>query len=273
MKREETFKSRESLLFTYYVKYGKIRKRSKRLQNKYFFKHDKKEEDKMKEKVLWVELPEDSEYQKVMVTGRQVDIVYLEKCACQSKKVLKIELPEGLEYQGVRKEKERIGIVCLKKCTCHQKAEAEKPKAPKPKPCIRGGEVYCVVFWEYWLCKSEDGTRKFTQLCLEDLTFDDLIYDYQEKKGRVFYTKEEKTLANHILYALNNKPTEPFVWVEHNSRSILNSKGKEYPIKDRQIINYLSCLRWLKDGRITLKDDAERLLNIMHKKENQTVTK
>ncbi len=37
----------------------------------------------MKEKVLWLDLPEGAEYQKVIVAGKtRVGITYVEECTC-----------------------------------------------------------------------------------------------------------------------------------------------------------------------------------------------
>ena len=212
----------------------------------------------MKEKVLYINLPKGTEYQKAEVTedGR-IGIVYTEECA-DSEDSIKLILTVSI---------------------------------PKPIPLIGGTEVYQKENGTpYWYCKIKKGRDEFMHVYFDDLTEDDLLYDADCKK-RQFVTKKQEKFKADVMKALKNKPKEGYRWIPVYEPS-KNSKGnlcytagkkvllalncyewekklKEYSPKngsrEASIKTYfLLALRWLKDGVATLEQLADNSTEIGH---------
>lgn len=131
----------------------------------------------MERKVLWFDLPEGTEYQKVIVTGkRRVGIEYSEECICHPKEKVKVEIP-------------------------------------KPKALVGGGEVYQNDDVPYWYCKIKNGRDTFMHLYMKDLTKEDLLYDAKTGRKREFSTANQKEFKKDVSEALKNKPKEGFRWI------------------------------------------------------------
>lgn len=210
----------------------------------------------MEEKVLYVKLPEDAEYRKVIVTGDgMIGIVYSEECTCQDKK----------------------------------EATIAKVEIPKPKALIGGSKVYQKEDVPYWYCRIKKGRDEFMHLYMEDLTEEDLLYD--SKTGRKRESKKEKKFKADVLEALANKPKEGYRWIPVFEPSSDGKDGLQFvkgeeplvglrcPEWDKKLKEYspenesgksskttyfLLLLRWLKDGIATLEQLAEHSEEIGH---------
>lgn len=210
----------------------------------------------MKEKVLYVQLPEDAIYRKVIVTedGR-IGIVYSEECLEQS-----VNVPL-----------ERI--------------------IPKPEKLVGGTEVYQKEGIPYWYCKIKNGRDEFMHLYTDDLTEKDLLYDSKTGEPRKFTTKMQKKFKDNVLVALENKPKEGFRWIPVFEPSP-DGKGRLQFVKGKKPLVGLNCfewkklieeyspenesakasiytyflqaLRWLKDGIATLEQLADNSKGIGH---------
>ena len=212
----------------------------------------------MEEKVLYVKLPEDAEYRKVIVTGDgMIGIVYSEECTCQDKK----------------------------------EATIAKVEIPKPKALIGGSKVYQKEDVPYWYCRIKNGRDEFMHLYMEDLTEEDLLYDSKTGRKREFSTKKAKKFKADILEALANKPKEGYRWIPVFEPSSDGKAGLQFvkgeeplvglrcPEWDKMLKEYspenesgksskttyfLLLLRWLKDGIATLEQLAEHSEEIGH---------
>ena len=210
----------------------------------------------MKEKVLYVQLPEDAIYRKVIVTedGR-IGIVYSEECLEQS-----VNVPL-----------ERI--------------------IQKPEKLVGGTEVYQKEGIPYWYCKIKNGRDEFMHLYTDDLTEKDLLYDSKTGEPRKFTTKMQKKFKDNVLVALENKPKEGFRWIPVFEPSS-DGKGRLQFVKGKKPLVGLNCfewkklieeyspenesakasiytyflqaLRWLKDGIATLEQLADNSKGIGH---------
>lgn len=224
----------------------------------------------MEEKVLWLDLPEGTEYQRVIVAGKtRVGIAYSEECTCQQKEKAKVE-----------------------------KAKVEKAKVeiPKPKALVGGGEVYQNDDVPYWYCDIKDGRDTFMHVYMEDLTEEDLLYDSKTGKKREFSTDRQKKYKKDVLEALANKPKEGFRWIPlyEPSRTTDGSVqfvegekplvGLSCPEWDKMLEEYspenesgkiskttyfLLSLRWLKDGFATLEQLADHSEEIGHYRDSE----
>lgn len=209
----------------------------------------------MKEKVLWLDLPEGTEYQKVIVAGKtRVGIAYVEECICYQKDNVNVEIP-------------------------------------KPKALVGGSEVYQNDDVPYWYCDIKDGRDNFMHVYMEDLTEEDLLYDSKTGRKRKFSTDRQKKYKKDVLEALANKPKEGFRWIpvyepsRTTDGSVQFVKGEKplvvlsCPEWDKMLEEYspenesgksskttyfLLSLRWLKDGFATLEQLAEHSEEIGH---------
>lgn len=209
----------------------------------------------MEEKVLWLDLPEGTEYQRVIVAG-----------------------------------KTRVGIAYSEECICHQKEKA-KVEIPKPKALVGGGEVYQNDDVPYWYCDIKDGRDTFMHVYMEDLTEEDLLYDSKTGKKRKFSTERQKKYKKDVLEALANKPKEGFRWIPLYEPSLAPNGSVQFvegkkplvelscPEWDKMLEEYspenesgksskttyfLLSLRWLKDGFATLEQLADHSEEIGH---------
>lgn len=216
----------------------------------------------MEEEVLWLDLPEDTEYQKVMVAGKmRGGIAYVEECTCQQKEKVKLEIP-------------------------------------KPKSLVGGSEVYQSDDVPYWYCKIK-GRDTFMHVYMEDLTEEDLLYDSKTGKKRKFSTDREKKYKKDVLEALENKPKEGFRWISvyepspTPNGSVQFVEGEEplrgfscfdwdkmleeySPENESRMISkttyFLLSLRWLKDGFATLEQLANHSEKIGHYRDSENAT-
>ncbi len=160
----------------------------------------------MKEKVLWLDLPEGTEYQKVIVAGKtRVGIAYVE-CICQQKDKVKVEIP-------------------------------------KPKALVGGSEVYQNDDVPYWYCDIKDGRDTFMHVYMEDLTEEDLLYDSKTGRKRKISTNRHKQFKKDVLEALANKPKEGFRWIPVYEPS-LTTDGSVQFVEGKKPLVGLSCLEW-----------------------------
>lgn len=209
-------------------------------------------------------------------------------------KVLYVNLPDGASCRRVVvTEDGRIGIVYTEQCVNNE----ESTKAPltswipKPVPLIGGTEVYQKENGTpYWYCKIKKGRDEFMHVYFDDLTENDLLYDTNGMKRQFVTIKQEKFKAD-VREALKNKPKEGYRWIPvyepgKNSKGnlcyiagkellrALNSyewekKFEEYSPKngsrEASITTYfLLLLRWLKDGIATIEQLADNSKEIGH---------
>ena len=161
----------------------------------------------MKEKVLWLDLPEGTEYQKVIVAGKtRVGIAYVEECICQQKDKVKVEIP-------------------------------------KPKALVGGSEVYQNDDVPYWYCDIKDGRDTFMHVYMEDLTEEDLLYDSKTGRKRKFSTNRQKQFKKDVLEALANKPKEGFRWIPVYEPSLTTDDSVQF-VEGKKPLVGLSCLEW-----------------------------
>lgn len=156
----------------------------------------------MKEKILYVELPEDGKYRKTIVTG----------------------------------DGKTVGIVYMMK---NQSAN----KIRKPEKLIGGTEVYQKERIPYWYCKIKDGRDEFMFLDMEDLTEDDVYYDFKSGKVREFVTREEWEFRDKVLKALENKPEEGYRWIPTFEPSSDGNGGLQF-VKGQKPLVGLDCIEW-----------------------------
>ena len=95
-------------------------------------------------------------------------------------KVLYLELPDGAKYRMVKvTEDGKIGIVYTEECNYNEKVT----KATIPKPLIGVTNVYHKENGtNYWYCKIKDGRDEFMFLPFRDITQRDLLYDANGKE-------------------------------------------------------------------------------------------
>lgn len=165
----------------------------------------------MKEKVLYITLPKDAIYRRVIVTQ--------DNC---------------------------VGIVYVEKNTVHTKESKVTIKAniPKPEKLIGGTEVYQKEKIPYWYCKIKNGRDEFMHLYMEDLTEHDLLYD-SDGKLRHFSSPNQNDFKKNVLEALKNKPKEGFRWIPVYEPSFDEDKQLQY-IKGEMPKVGLNCYRWEK---------------------------
>lgn len=211
----------------------------------------------MEEKVLWLKLPKDAKYRKVIVAeDGMIGIVYTE---------------ESKEQQN-------------------KKDTIAKVEIPKPKALAGGSVVYKKDDIPYWYCKIK-GRDIFMHVYMEDLTENDLLYDSKTGKERVFSTDRQKKFKEYVLEALTNKPEEGFRWIPMYEPSLApngsvqfvegekpllglkcnewNKMLKEYSPENEsgrcsKTTYYLLLLRWLKDGIVTLEQLTDHSEEIGH---------
>lgn len=213
----------------------------------------------MKEKVLYVKLPEDAKYRRSVVTeDGMIAIIYSEA-----------------KQQVSCKANINVDVVI-----------------PKPKRLIGGTEVYKKDEIPYWYCKIKNGRDEFMYLYMEDLTQEDLYYDSKTGEPRVWInTPEQENFQNNVLKALANKPKEGYRWIPVFEPSSDENGGLQF-VKGNKPLVGLNCyewekliveyspenesakssintyfllqLRWLKDGIATLEQLIDNSTNIGH---------
>lgn len=215
----------------------------------------------MKEKVLWLDLPEGAECQEVIVTGKR----RWWHCVCRRM--------HGL----LAKRKSKVEI-------------------PKPKALVGGGEVYQNDDVPYWYCKIKNGRDTFMHVYMEDLTEEDLLYDSKTGKKREFSTRKHKRYKKNVLEALADKPKEGFRWIAvyeasptpngsvqfvEGEKPLVGLSGpewdkmlKEYSpenesAKISKTTYFLLSLRWLKDGLATLEQLVDHSEEIGHYRDSE----
>ena len=191
----------------------------------------------MEEKVLYVKLPEGTQYRKVIVAE---DVAYSEECTCQQKEKAKVEIP-------------------------------------KPKALVGGDEVYQNDDVPYWYCKIKNGRDTFMHVYMEDLTEEDLLYDSKTGKKRKFSTEGQKKYKKDVLamYEPSPTPNGSVQFVEGEKPLVelscpeWDKMLKEYSpenesAKISKTTYFLLSLRWLKDGFATLEQIADHSEEIGH---------
>ena len=214
-------------------------------------------------------------------------------------KVLYVKLPENAKYRRVKVTDDgMIGIVYSEECTCQAKKEATiaKVEIPKPKVLVGGSEVYQNDDVPYWYCDIKDGRDTFMHVYMEDLTEEDLLYDSKTGRKREFFTNREKKFRKDVLEALANKPKEGFRWIPvyepsptpNDSIQFVEGEkplvGLNCPEWDKKLREYspenesgksskttyfLLLLRWLKDDIATLEQLAEHSEEIGHYRDSK----
>ena len=209
-------------------------------------------------------------------------------------KVLYINLPDGASYRRVEvTEDGRIGIVYTKQDVSNEESikATVTGSIPKPMSLIGGTEAYQKDNGTpYWYCKIKEGRDEFMHLYFEDLTEKDLLYGANGKK-RKFVTYGQKKFKKNALKALKNKPTEGYRWIPVFEPSI-DSKGNLQYVAGAEVFRglkfhiwedwldkyspdngsheasittyFLLALRWLKDGIATLEQLADDSKEIGH---------
>ncbi len=197
------------------------------------------------------------------------------------------DLPEGTEYQKVIVAgKTRGGNV--EECTCQPK-EKVKVEIPKPKPLVGGSEVYQNDV-PYWYCKIKGDTFMYLymeDLTEEDLLYDSKT----GKKREFSTTREKKykndvleSLANKpkegfrwiSVYEPSHVPNGSVQFVEGKIIPLVGRKCPEWdkileeysPENESAMISKTTCLllslRWLKDGFASLEQLADHSEEIGH---------
>ena len=207
-------------------------------------------------------------------------------------KVLYINLPEGAKYRKVKvTEDGRIGIVYTELSANSEDSSKLVGSIPKPIPLIGGTEVYQKENGTpYWYCRIKDGRDEFMNVYFDDLTEEDLFYDLNGHK-REFVTEKQRKFKADVLKALKNKPKEGDRWIPVYEPS-MNKMGSIYYLKGQEVIRGLSAnewenelekysvingsrqasittyflllLRWLKDGMATIEQVTDSSKEIGH---------
>ena len=214
-------------------------------------------------------------------------------------KVLYVKLPENAKYRRVKvTEDGMIGIVYSEECTCQDKNETTiaKVEIPKPKALVGGSEVYQKDDVPYWYCKIKNGRDEFMHLYMEDLTEYDLLYDSNTGIKRRFYTERQRIFRKEVLKALANKPKEGYRWLPVFEPSPNEKDGLQFVIGEKPLVGpncfewnkmleeyspenesgisskttyFLLLLRWLKDGIADLEQLTEYPKEIGHYRESE----
>lgn len=209
-------------------------------------------------------------------------------------KVLYINLPDGANYQRVEvTEDGRIGIVYTERCVNNKKT-IKVPLTtviPKPAPLIGGTEVYQKDNGTpYWYCKIKEERDEFMYLYFGDLTEVDLLCD-KNGEFREFTTGRQKKFKVDVFEALKNKPKKGFTWIpvcepspdcagnvqyvsgEKVLRKLTSYQWEEIfkaysPENGSHMAsittNFLLLLRWLKDGLATFEQLVANSKEIGH---------
>ena len=161
-------------------------------------------------------------------------------------KVFYVELPEGAKFRGVRKEgKVAVGIVYSLEENQKNHILKPKPVIPKPDSLLGGSEVYQKDGVPYWYCRIKDGRDEFVCLYTDDLTVDDVFFDYEGKRRKFgpLRSQTPKTeFRDYLLKALHNKPKKGYVWLPVCSPSLDDEGG----------------LQFIKDGTLFIQDELEK---------------
>lgn len=203
-------------------------------------------------------------------------------------KVLYVNLPEGAKYRKVEvTEDGKVGIIYEE----YSIKESLPRPTIKPVPLIGGTDVFQRLNGTpYWYCRIKGGRDEFMYLYFEDLTKNDLLYDNNGKK-RKFITEKQKKFKANVLKALNNKPIEGYRWIPIYEPSLSADGELQYVVGETVLrkLNYdaweklfdeyspengsqqasvttyfLLLLRWLKDGIATLEQLADNSQEIGH---------
>lgn len=213
-------------------------------------------------------------------------------------KVLYVNLPDGASCRRVEvTEDGRIGIVYTEQCVNNE----ESTKAPltswipKPVPLIGGTEVYQKDNGTpYWYCRIKNSRDEFMYLYFDDLTEADLLYD-ENGEHRKFTTNREKKFKADVLKALKNKPKKGFTWIPVYEPSPDGKGNVQYVSGENTLIGaiefltaynwvnffkdyspengshmasittyFLLLLRWLQDGLVTIEQLAVDSKEIGH---------
>lgn len=203
-----------------------------------------------------------------------------------------VDLPENTKYRKVVTENRRVGIVYSDEETDLSSEEYADVKIPKPKELVGGTEVYKKEGIPYWYCKIKNGRDEFMHIYMEDLTEEDLIYDYKTRELRKFVTKRQKQFKANVLEALSNKPKEGYRWIPVFEPSSDGNGGMKFVKGEKPLFGFgndrdrsekmneyspenesgrcskatyfLLLLRWLKDGVATLEQLADDSTDIGH---------
>ena len=209
-------------------------------------------------------------------------------------KVMYVRLPEGAKYRKAElTESGEIAISYMETSDCkHETTQATKAasEATTPTPLIGGTDVYHKENGtNYWYCKVK-GKDEFMFLSFGDIIKRDLLYDANGKK-RTFSTDRQRKFKEDVLEAIENKPAEGFRWIPEYEPSMgengkiqfipgkdvlrgLNSYEWEQRLREYSPENksqeaskttyFLLLMRWLKDEVATLEQLADRSEEIGH---------
>ena len=207
-------------------------------------------------------------------------------------KILWVDLPKNTKYRRVVTERGRVGIVYSDENTKLTDKNNAEVKIPKPKELIGADTVYKKDGIPYWYCKIKDGRDEFMHIYMKDLTEEDLIYDYKTRELRKFVTEKQKKFKANVLEALSNKPKEGYRWIPVFEPSSDGNGGLQFVKGEKPLVgfaNYITwnekmneyspenesercskttyfllLLRWLKDGVATLEQLTDDSTDIGH---------
>lgn len=223
----------------------------------------------------------------------QINNKQKEECIMKEK-ALYINLPDGASYRRVEVTADgRICIIYTEQYVSKEKSIEEilTGTIPKPIPLIGGTEVYQKDNGTpYWYCKIKEGRDEFMHVYFEDLTEKDLLYDANGKK-RKFVTPKQKMFETNVKEVLKSKPKEGYRWLPVYEPSE-NSNGNLCYIAGAKVFQdlnayqwyrkleqyspengskqatyttyFLLLLRWLKDGIATIEQLADDSTEIGH---------
>ena len=222
----------------------------------------------MKEKVLYVKLPEGAEYRRVTVTADgMIGIVYSEEDTNQS----------AISEANVQTE------VMVGGTEVNHQIEVV---IPKPEKLVGGTEVYQKDGIPYWFCKIKNGRDEFMHLYTADLELEDVLYDSKTGKRRKANTVRQQHLGDRLLDAVKHKPKEGYRWIPVFEPSSDGRGGVQYVRDEKPLVGvpfsewekllkyyspenesrkcsintyFLQLLRWIKDGIVTFEELATTL--------------
>ncbi len=180
-------------------------------------------------------------------------------------KVLYIELPEGANFRELRQIGDGVlGIVYETGQVANEAEKTKKAKKrkrtveiPKPEPLFGGSEVYQKNGSPYWYCRIKGGRDEFMHLYTQDLTVEDVFYDFTGKR-RCYFSYLYENLRDNFLEALENKPKSGYRWIPVCDPS-LDEEGELQFVKDKKILTYISNIEWEEKMKVYSPENGSRI--------------
>ena len=162
----------------------------------------------------------------------------------KKEKVMYIDLPRGSEFQRayVTEDGKKLAAVILTEETDIDSSKTVSKALPKPTSLVGGTEVYQKEGLPYWFCKIKDGRDEFMHLYFSDLTNDDVLYTADGKK-RKFITERQKKFRADVMKALENMPEEGFRWIPVYEPSKDDGGNLQY-VSGVIALRGLNCYDW-----------------------------